>query len=168
MNLLKKTGWLVSLLLMTSLVQAQTCPDNIKRVAPDTRYTIQAGGEEVLDKQTQLIWKRCAEGLSGSDCNTGEAGIYTWELALALADNTWRLPDIKELASLVETACYYPTINSTFFPNTRNGLFWSSSSVSVTSSHYAKLAWQIIFSYGFQVATYKSENAYVRLVRNGQ
>lgn len=163
MTLLQKTGWLVSVLLTTSLVQAQTCKETIKQSAPDTRYTIQAGGEEVLDNETQLIWRRCAEGLSGSECNTGAAGTYTWTQALALTDNTWRLPNIKELASLVETACYQPAINLTVFPNTPSSYFCSSSPYG-----NSRRARSVEFGYGNDHVWAKASSCRVRLVRGGQ
>lgn len=164
MTLLQKTGWLVSMLLMTSLVQAQTCKETIKQSTPDARYTIQAGGEEVFDNETQLIWKRCAEGLSGNECNTGAAGTYTWAQALALTDNTWRLPNIKELASLVETACYYPAINLTVFPNTPSSYFWSSSPYAYSSNS----AWLVAFGSGTDGIHGKDSALRVRLVRGVQ
>lgn len=172
MTLLRKSGWLVSLLLTTHMVQAQNCHPNISaHSTPDTRYTLQVDGEEVLDKSTQLIWKRCAEGLSGDGCNTGTAGTYTWSQALALTDNTWRLPNIKELASLVETACSDPAINLTMFPNTPGATFWSSSSSpsgSTSEGDYG--VWYVSFYEGddLYIAAQNANNFHVRLVRGGQ
>ena len=148
----------------STLLQAQTCSDTVKPTAPDSRYTLQAGGTEVLDNTTKLIWKRCAEGLSGVSCETGSVNTYNWSGALALADNTWRLPNIKELASLVETACYNPTINLTRFPNTPSSIFWSSS----PSANGSSGAWSVAFNDGYDGTNNKSNDRYVRLVRGGQ
>ncbi|MBD3768229.1 MAG: DUF1566 domain-containing protein, partial [Gammaproteobacteria bacterium] len=110
---------LVSLLL-ASAVQAQTCnPSSIQKTKPDSRYELLSGGAEVKDKKTGLIWQRCPLGMSwnGTTC-AGTATPYNWENALAQAateaTNTskpWRLPNLKELKSLVETACYGQAIN---------------------------------------------------------
>ena len=164
MTFLQKIGVLIALLIATQSVQAQTCNDSIKQSAPDTRYTLQAGGLEVFDEVTQLIWKRCAEGLSGDDCSTGTASTYTWSNALALSDSTWRLPNIKELASLVETACSGPAINLTIFPNTPIQYFWSSSSYALNVSG----AWVVHFVNGDGNVYGRNGYSVVRLVRGGQ
>ena len=164
MTFLQKIGVLIALLIAMQSVQAQTCNDSIEQSVPDARYTLQAGGLEVLDEATQLIWKRCPEGLSGTDCITGTASIYTWSEALALGDSTWRLPNIKELASLVETACYGPAINLTIFPSTPSQSFWSSS----PSAYFNTNAWVIDFYGGTGYAGSRDNSRYVRLVRGGQ
>ena len=152
------------LLLVAQISQAQTCSDNIKKSVPDTRYTLLADGKEVLDKTTDLVWKRCPEGLSGDDCNIGTTVTYSWSQALALADNTWRLPDVKELASLVEIACYNPAINLTLFPSTSGDGFWSSS----PSASDVSFASGVAFISGAANAWGKYNNFYVRLVRSGK
>ena len=161
MIFLQKIGVLITLLIAIQSAQAQTCKDSIEQSAPDARYTVQSGGLEVLDELTQLIWKRCPEGLSGDDCSTGTASTYMWSNALALSDSTWRLPNIKELASLVETACYDPTINLTIFPNTPSNGFWSSSPY----ARYSSLAWVVDFGIGDDYTYPKGNDRYVRLVR---
>ena len=127
--------WLLVLMLAVAMAQAsaQTCWDNIIASAPDSRFTVNGDGT-VTDSATGLIWKQCAEGLSGVDCQSGMPKIFNWQMALNYAadavfsgSNLWRLPNKKELASLVEQRCYDPAINSRFFPNTPPELFWSSS-----------------------------------------
>ena len=101
---------------------------------PDDRYTVNDNGT-VLDKKTMLMWKKCSEGLSGNDCSTGNISTHNWKSALQLAqsDTTadyddWRLPNIKELRSLVSYDHYNPSINSSIFPNTINNVnYWTSS-----------------------------------------
>ena len=50
------------------------------------RFTVLANGQEVKDNQTQLIWRRCAEGMSwsGGTCS-GSATQLTHEAALQQA-----------------------------------------------------------------------------------
>ncbi len=54
-----------------------------------------------------------------------------------------------------------PTINNTYFPNTQDSLFWSSS----PSANDSYFAWLVGFSNGFSYGDFKSGNNNVRLVR---
>lgn len=149
---------------------AQACRDDIPATAPDSRF--QANGDgTVTDVTTGLIWKQCAEGLSGVGCTTGSAETFTWQRALQRAEaavfagsSLWRLPNKNELASLVERRCYNPAINAAYFPNTPSSWFWSSS----PSAHNPNYAWSVHFSYGDVFNSNKSNQLYVRLVRGGQ
>lgn len=108
-----------------------------------SRYTFSANGTEVTDTQTGLTWRRCYEGMtwSGSTC-TGELSLYKHEQALVQAKTQvgWRLPNVKELASLVDTSLPDPLLNGTVFPfpNTTNGVSWgvSWSSTGVSGNAY--------------------------------
>ncbi|MCB1660116.1 MAG: DUF1566 domain-containing protein, partial [Pseudomonadales bacterium] len=156
----------LALLLAISHSHAQTCNANIARTAPDSRYELVNNGTEVKDTQTNLIWQRCSLGQTwnGSSC-TGTAATYNWTNALQTAANMgsgWHLPNIKELSSLVERACYNASINETYFPNTISGYYWSSSPVPYNSNY----AWFVNFSNGSDNHHgYKGNNDYVRLVR---
>lgn len=149
---------------------AQTCRDDIPASAPDSRFTANGAGT-VTDRATGLIWKQCAEGLSGADCLTGSATAFSWLQALQQAETSvfagsslWRLPNKKELASLVEQRCYDPAINARFFPNTPSSWFWSSSPYA--GSAYG--AWYVYFGDGGVNLSFKDNAIYVRLVRGGQ
>ena len=160
---------LLSLLLLpVALVgHAQTCNDAIIADAPDSRYRDNGDGS-VTDLFTGLIWKQCALGLSGAGCATGSASVVTWKQALQhAADNPpWRLPNKKQLASLVEARCVDPSINSRFFPNTPSDWFWSSSASAwgLGWTH----SWLVDFDNGFVHAASPYGQGYVRLVRGGQ
>jgi hypothetical protein len=127
------------------------------------RFT--ANGAEVTDSRTGLIWARCSAGqsLSGTAC-TGTANTYTHEQALSYAasQSGWRLPNVKELASLADKGCQNPAIDSTAFPNTVSSGYWTSSPY----VGYSSVAWNVYFfngdvnGYGFRSSGY-----YVRLVR---
>ena len=107
---------------------AQECNFEIKRTAPNSRYELINSGLEVKDIQTGLIWQRCTVGQVWKDKSCeGTATIYNWEDSLKLAKKLtggWRVPNIKELASLEEVACN-SAISDTIFPNTA-GHYWSS------------------------------------------
>ena len=99
---------LVTLLILTSNSYA-VCDPNITPTAPNNRYELVNNGIEVKDLQTGLIWQRCSLGQtwSGTTC-TGTATTYNWINALRTTvnmGNGWRVPNIKELASLVEQTC---------------------------------------------------------------
>ena len=161
--------WSLVLLLVAAMAPAgaQICRDDIPASAPDSRFTDNGNGT-VTDLATGLIWKQCAEGLSGAGCLSGSATTFTWQQALQHAadavfagSSLWRLPNKKELASLVEQRCYGPAINTRYFPNTPPW-FWS-------SSPYAGAdAWLVYFDSGLDYAGSKGSDSAVRLVRGGQ
>lgn len=126
------------------------CSSQIQSNTPNSRYQILNAGSEVKDLKTGLIWQRCSIGQTwtGSTCE-GNAQAYTWPQALEKAKMTplWRLPNIKELYSLVNIACYNPTINEPIFPNTANDSYWSSSIDILDNSMSA--AWSVAFGSRF-------------------
>lgn len=152
---------------------AQTCPAGIAETKPASQYQINSDGT-VTDKKTDLVWAQCTYGLSGNNCATGSAQSFTWKGALDVAQaansaeylghGDWRLPNIKELQSLAEKACYSPAINEVVFPNTLSSGYWSSSPLASNSND----AWLVSFGDGYEGHSYKSFSLYVRLVRAGQ
>lgn len=138
-------------------------------------YVISADGQEVTDTRTGLIWRRCVEGMTwnGTAC-TGPALFGMWDAALHRADAeasrtgvAWRLPNVKELASLVNRTAAELTpetlaIDPLAFPATPNFHAWSSSP-SATDAFYA---WSVNFYYGSVYFTYLEDNGVVRLVRD--
>ena len=94
----------------------------------------------VLDNVTGLMWQGCAAGKSGIYC-TGSYNTYTWHDALSYCEGLnwtdhedWRLPDIKELASIVDDHRTYPSIDTSTFPRTPSTWLWSSSSYASSPS----------------------------------
>jgi len=157
------------------LATAQTCkPESIPASTPTSQFTDNGDGT-VTNQKTGLQWQRCAQGQTwnGSTC-TG-TGTYTWQQALQRAvtingeggyagHNDWRLPNSKELASIVELQCDWPAINLAVFPATASAAFWSSS----PSADSGNNAWFVDFSNGRDVWNNKSSSFSVRLVRSGQ
>lgn len=131
------------------------------------------GDGTVTDTVTSLVWDKCTMGLTNNACTGGVAIPMTWPAALtkAVAANSsnykghtdWRLPNYKELASLVDITASAPAISGAF-PNTPSENFWSSTSfASVPTS-----AWFVDFGTGDTFSYNTTSAYYVRLVRGGQ
>jgi hypothetical protein len=139
--------------LLCGLAQAQT-----------SRYTYAADGSEVTDSRTGLIWQRCGVGQrwTGVTCE-GSAELYTHEQALTLAQAqvNWRLPNVKELASIVDRRLNNPAIDPAVFPNTPPEWYWSSTPLVGNPS----IAWVVFFGSGVVDFSGRTLSGHVRLVR---
>lgn len=146
---------------------ATICANDITRAAPNSRYQALSlsNNSEVQDLTTKLIWQRCTLGQAwdGQSC-TGTATRHTWREALMMAKqagNGWRVPNIKELQSLLDRSCFHPAINTIFFPNTQSSNYISSSPLGDAE------VWGVNFTrgdtFGLDVLT---PDSYVRLVRS--
>ena len=167
---------LAGLLSLSSFLVQAACVDSIPATTPTGDFTVHGDGTVTHDK-TGLMWKVCSEGQSWSaDSCSGTAGTYTWQAALQLPQNLnasggyagytdWRLPNIKELASIVELSCYSPAVNATVFPSTSIAGYWSASPGADYSS---SVAWGVHFNDGAGDGNYRSHVYLVRLVRGGQ
>ncbi len=153
---------------------AQTCVASLP-VSTPTESFINHGDGTVTDIKSGLMWKQCSEGLSGADCGAGVATKYTWEGALqaALRLNAlggfagftdWRVPNVQELRSIVESQCMLPAINAAVFPNTVSSWYCSASPYAYSTTS----AWFVGFGVGYAFANGKSVKGTVRLVRGGR
>lgn len=137
-------------------VAAQACPSTQPgRFVPN--------GAEVLDTRTGLIWQRCSAGQTwnGETC-TGRATDMNYDAAWAYAKSQpgWRLPNVKELFSLVDRACFDPVIDATVFPATATSYHYLTS----TPSPYGVR--HVNFEYGKVDESYLHNTNRVRLVRS--
>lgn len=160
------------LILMVALPAqaAQVCYSDITVTKPLANFQLNADGT-VLDKTTKLMWSRCLVGQSwdssSSSC-TGTAQQLDWSEALleskrsTLAGySTWRLPNAKEVLTLVERSCVDPAINLTAFPASNSENIWTGTTV----VNQADRAWAIAMYSGKNNTKEKIIRLYVRLVR---
>lgn len=126
--------------------------------------------ETITDNCTGLMWKRCSEGLSGSTCGTGSATRPTWQDAKAQCENLsfagytdWRLPNVKELISIINYQNFQPAVDTTYFPATVSGYYWSSTTYTASTD----LVSSVDFMTGDVNGMSKTEGLfpYVRCVR---
>ncbi len=94
----------------------------------------------VTDLATGLTWQQLDDG---SFRNQSDAIDYCE--ALSLDGGGWRLPEIKELSSIVDLRTYNPSVDLRYFPNTKlSSYYWSASRYAYVSSY----AWNVNFSSG--------------------
>lgn len=75
----------------------------------------------------------------------------------------WRLPNKKELLSIVKYDSFNPSISSVFERSVASN-YWSST----TYVRYTNAAWVVNFYYGYTSNYHKSYYQYVRCVRAGE
>jgi len=145
-------------------------------VAQAAPFTVSADGSEVSDAKTGLIWRRCAQGMTaGLLTCTGTASTFNHEAALAHARDqaastgvAWRLPNVRELASLMDRSKIGPAIDSEAFPGLPTGSgprFWSSTPNVNTPLGYA---WHVGIKRGNVAISLRTASWPVLLVRAGQ
>ena len=153
---------------------------NVPDTTPTSRFSIQKDANEnhltVIDNQTGLEWAACPFGYSwdlgiGACTSSGSPGL-TWTGALLqavqanhdtyLGKQGWRVPNIKELASIVEYKCSDPAINNEVFGITDPTTFWSNTHVTGDTS-YIRV---VDFNTGLIYTDLRTSSHYLRLVRD--
>ncbi|MBF0265786.1 MAG: DUF1566 domain-containing protein [Gammaproteobacteria bacterium] len=146
-------------------------------------FAVCNAGNTILDKRTGLMWDRCSYGKTWNEkkqyCE-GKAAQYSWQDSLlTISDinkykyfdkSDWRLPNIKELSSLVDSRCMNPSIDMSSFPEKYIDEFepgrydyWTSS----VFEQYPQRAWAVDFNLGQDYPNNKRLLKNIRLVRLG-
>ena len=145
---------------------------------PNPRFTDNPNGT-VTDNLTGLIW------LKNANC----FGLRTWTQALSeanglaspscgLSDGSkvgqWRLPNVKELLSLIDWAYWNLALSNAAgtgkwvpgdsFTGVQSGYYWSST----TNAASMDRAWYVHLGSGWVMDAYKTDPHYVWPVRGGQ
>jgi Protein of unknown function (DUF1566)/Bacterial TSP3 repeat len=131
-------------------------------------YTDNADGT-VTDNSTGLIWMQDTDDVR----RTWRAGLDYCENLGWGGSNDWRLPNIKELAGLIDTLVSDPAIDTALFDQTFSASYWSSS----TNFNYVDYAYVVNFYVGhiydnlkgetddIDILLSKENQLYVRCVR---
>ncbi|RMX01778.1 DUF1566 domain-containing protein [Allofranklinella schreckenbergeri] len=136
------------------LVRGPTAP-TLARCPSSAPGRFVINGDEVTDTQTGLVWARCGVGQNwdGNTC-VGDAHDLSHQEAMEHAKGRqgWRLPNVKELSSILDMACsdprlnpfvedWRPAIDATVFPNasskTKSGGFVIHGGTYWTATPYA-------------------------------
>jgi hypothetical protein len=116
------------------------------------------------------MWQGCTKGSAGNSCSTGTASPDTWESALSYCEGLdwaghtdWRLPNRKELRSIVDNRRSNPTVDPAIFPATPGNNFWTSTTELFNSN--GMKSYYVYFYDGMVHQLVKSTDNYIRCVR---
>ncbi len=136
---------------------------------PSEDRFVDNGDGTVTDTCTGLQWQKDTADTNGdgrvvddgSDAlSVCDALAYCESLSFAGHDD-WRLPNVRELQSIVDYGRESPSINTIF--SSLSSVYWSSTSrVQVPA-----LSWQVGFDVGALLNSGKGEALYIRAVRTG-
>lgn len=114
----------------------------------------------ITDNVSRLMWQKQDDGLTEN-----WQGALTYCEGLSFGGHTdWRVPNIRELHSIVDATKYGPSIDTAYFTKTKTSYYWSSTSVAANPTTYA---WIVSFNSGSVNNTVnKITPYYVRCVRS--
>lgn len=123
------------------------------------------GDGTVTDNCTGLTWQQATADTNG-DVGISDDDMITWPKALQYCENLefvgyddWRLPNVRELQSIVDCGRWGPAIDPVF--SAESSWYWSSS----TDAYGPVVAWGVHFRFGTVSIDNKSHDDYVRAVR---
>lgn len=160
--------------IQTSFVNAeQVCETKTIPVStPSERFEMNENGT-IVDQGTSLMWLTCVLGLTGNGCSEGAPTELTWAEALTqvpvlnekggiAGHQDWRLPNVRELASILEQQCVAPALNTAIFKNSPPTQVWTSSPY----HFYTHYSWYVDFGNGAVNYDERIRAKGVRLVRD--
>jgi len=138
--------------------------------ATQLNFTTDAANDIVTDNRTGLIWV-----YNGTGAHSNNGNPLTWANAVTYCHNlgnfagapigsplSWRLPNVKELGSIISYRFSSPSITSNFTNTYSNG-YWSSTTYVADPTQ----AWIAVFLGGNIGTATKTNTLYVRCVRTG-
>lgn len=154
-----KTLFVLITILLGNQAAAQICAkDNTPETISVSNYDLSQAGEiKIKNPLTPFIWQRCFYGQQWNDAQqicTGTPKKLSWQDALKATENSeWRLPNIKELLSLVDLQCFAPPLHPELFPSAPASLtsgIWTSSPLqtNLDSSSITSSAWLVDLGHG--------------------
>lgn len=174
-----RTFVLTACLAGCALAQAdQMCNDRVNSTAPLHRFFFEPDGT-VIDIRTGLQWQRCPAGyvldergtpddFTDDACEQQGDVRFTWQQAFdaaaalnaATGESDWRLPNLKELTSILERKCFAPALNLQIFPEVAWQAYWSSTTYNVINT-----AATVDFRGGINATAVKDEPQAAQAVR---
>jgi hypothetical protein len=166
----------------TLVACAGTGQDGDVRAGTPLSYTDNGDGT-IIDNNTGLVWEKLS--MDGTVHDVGNA--YTWDQAFSghvatlnsgagLAGHTdWRLPNVKELQSIVNYERFGPAVSSAFNTGCMSGCTVLTCSCTASSFYWSSTteasgpgdAWVVFFKDGDVVVFGKNVFGFVRGVRGG-
>lgn len=120
--------------------------------APKGRYTIANG--EATDNKTGLVWRQALNpgAFAFADINP---------ICTSLQNGPWRVPTVKELATIVDESTTFPCVDEEVFPDTPTKDMWSSTPDARDPAN----AWVVDFATGTVGRVKKTTTLQVRCVK---
>jgi hypothetical protein len=126
--------------------------------APAGRFTIAGSGATATatDNKTKLVWQQSVPLTK-----------FAWaEAQTHCTGMGWRLPTMKELATLIDFAALGYYIDFSIFPGSPGDVYWSATAFTGPPVDGVRpSAWAVYFNYGFIALNDRTESHYVRCVR---
>ncbi len=127
----------IGVLVLSPCVSAVTCMNaqntSLPVSTPTASFDVRPDGT-VTARGRGLMWMRCLLGQSlVNNLCTGEPSLFSRNQALVAAaaqdfagHDDWRLPNVKEILSIIEDRCARPGLNADLFPISTAFAVWSS------------------------------------------
>jgi len=166
----------LTLFTISQVIQAQEC-NSTSMISSNstTQFVINSQLGTVIDARTGLEWSLCSTGQlwQNGNCTGSPTHFANFDEALDSVNGNslgvdFRLPNIKELGSIIERSCTSPAIDLTIFNSTLNAIYYSSTPDIQGNLHFSPtLGVKIIdFTNGTEFVPDVSKYRYVRLVRS--
>jgi hypothetical protein len=153
-SVLRALGLIAAVLFVPTLAVAN---------APAGHYVITSGGTAmgtVYDTKSKLTWQ---QAVPSTNYTWSDAKSYCGGVSASLGGAGWRLPTVRELASIADYTRSIPAIDPNAFPGTPSSLFWSAT----PSASYPNQWYAVDFGAGFASYYPSTVQGYVRCVRGG-